>query len=226
MCGRFTLTAAESAVGEHFGIASSFESAPHETAPRYNIAPTQQALAIRANKDGTRTSAGLRWGLIPSWAKDATIGARLINARAETVSEKPSFRTAFKKRRCLIPADGYYEWQRTDDGKQPFRIGMEDWRVFGLAGLWEQWTNADGLTEETFTLITTTTNPLTEPIHDRMPVILTPADYQRWLDPSFDDKNTLQRLLRPYGEAHMQAVAVSTWVNNARHDDERCIQPV
>src|SRR4051812_30295235 len=175
MCGRFTQRKPAERVKREFRL----EEAPSIEA-RYNIAPTQDVLAIRRRDDGDE-AVFLKWGLIPSWAKDASIGAKLINARSETVSEKPSFREAFKKRRCIIPADGFYEWQRTGGKKQPFFFQMRDERPFGFAGLWEKWRGEDGQMLETCTILTTEANEVLRPVHDRMPVILHTEDYELWL---------------------------------------------
>ena len=218
MCGRYTLSAPAGDLAQLFGV--SEEDLPLQ--PRYNVAPTQEVAAVLADGGGRRLEM-LRWGLIPSWAKDPGIGARMINARAETVPEKPSFRKAFKERRCLIPADGFYEWQKTNGGKQPFYIRMQDGSPFAFAGLWETW-NGDEGELRTCTIITTAPNELTGEIHNRMPVILDPEDHDLWLDPDFDQKDPLAELLRPYPADLMEAYPVSRLVNSPRNDDERCIE--
>jgi putative SOS response-associated peptidase YedK len=167
----------------------------------------------------------LHWGLIPSWSKDRKIGSRLINARSETVTEKPSFRAAFKRRRCLIPADGFYEWQRQGSRKQPIYIHSHDGAPFALAGLWETWQAADGSVIDSCTILTTEPNELMEPIHNRMPVILEPPDYDTWLHPG-DNPNVALHLLRPYASEKMAAYPVSTLVNNPRNDSPDCIVPL
>ena len=167
----------------------------------------------------------LRWGLIPSWAKDPAIGNRLINARAETVAEKPSFRSAFAKRRCLVVADGFYEWRKTGKGKVPVYITLRSKRPFGFAGLYEHWKAPDGKEIRTCTIITTDSNELVRPIHDRMPVILPKAVEDRWLDPGEHDRGRLQALLQPYPSEEMDAYDVTTVVNNTRHDAPDCIAP-
>jgi putative SOS response-associated peptidase YedK len=167
----------------------------------------------------------VRWGLIPSWAKDAKIGNKLINARGETVAEKPSFRSAFRKRRCLIPADGFYEWKKLDGGKQPHFIHLRDEEPFAFAGLWEHWTNPDdGEVIESCTIVTTEANALMRTLHDRMPVILPPADYDRWLDPATQDVEGLKELLRPYSSEEMTAYPISAYVNNPRHEGVKCLE--
>ena len=165
------------------------------------------------------------WGLIPSWAKDPKIGAKMINARAETLSEKPSFRAAFKRRRCLMLADGFYEWKKLAKGKQPMHFSLQDHQPFGCAGLWEHWQSAEGSEIESCTVITTAANDLMRPVHDRMPVILAPQDYDAWLDPQ-SSGDRLQNLLRPYAAAEMAAYPVSTQVNNPQHETPDCIAPL
>jgi len=219
MCGRFTLATPSSALAGRFGL-----SALSELTPRYNVAPTQPVAAVRANAEGNPSFASLRWGLIPPWAKDLSIGARMINARAETVAEKPSFRSAFRHRRCLVLADGYYEWCKTIDGKQPYWIRTAEGGPFAFAGLWERYEQAGAEVIESCTIITTLPIPQLPEIHDRMPVILPAAAYRTWLDTAYSDLKVLQRHLRPFTEQAMTATRVSTWVNNAGHDDPRCIQ--
>ena len=222
MCGRFTQTATPEVIAEQFHL----DDLPLLT-PRYNIAPSQQVAAIRLNLDASkRECVVLRWGLIPSWAKDPKIGNQCINAKAETVAEKPAFRAAFKKRRCLVIADGFYEWQLQGKQKQPMWIGLRDRRPFAFAGLWEHWSPTDGEPIESCTIITTQPNALMASIHNRMPVILDAKDYAAWLDPAFQHVDTLNTLLRPFPSEHMTAVPVSTLVNNPRHDAPQCLEPV
>jgi putative SOS response-associated peptidase YedK len=206
MCGRFTLRTPIGLLAEQFRV-----DIDRALSPRLNIAPTQQVAVVRElfdKQSGSGESADgrqrrldmLRWGLVPSWAKELKIGSSMINARAETVADKPAFRTAFRRRRCLIPADGYYEWQKLGRQKQPHLIRRRDEQPFAFAGLWEQWWGGgDGTGEpiETCTIITTSSNELTRPIHDRMPVILHPVDYDLWLDPQFNDRQRLESLLLP-----------------------------
>ncbi|MCH7813503.1 MAG: SOS response-associated peptidase, partial [Planctomycetes bacterium] len=168
----------------------------------------------------------LRWGLIPSWAKDPAIGARMINARSETAAEKPSFRAAFRRRRCLLPADGFYEWQRSGRVKQPYYIRLKHGPPFALAGLWEQWHSPDGSLVETCTILTTEPNELVKPLHNRMPVLLTPDVFDLWLDPAMTDPARIQPLLRPCPPEQMIAQPVTTHVNSPRNDDPACIQPL
>ncbi|HEY0079550.1 MAG TPA: SOS response-associated peptidase [Pyrinomonadaceae bacterium] len=207
MCGRFTQRKPAKALEGHFGV-----EVP-ETRPSFNIAPTQNVLAIRGG-DAGRDAAWLKWGLVPAWAKDASVGARLINARSETVAEKPSFREAFKKRRCLIPADGFYEWQRTGGRKQPYFFRMKDDRPFGFAGLWERWEGEDGRVLDSCTILTTEANEVLLPVHDRMPVILHPEEYALWLEAGERERALLKELLRPYPADEMVSYPVSALVNS------------
>jgi putative SOS response-associated peptidase YedK len=201
---------------------------PLQLVLRYNIAPTQPVAAIRQPEAASeRELVLLKWGLVPPWADDPSIGSRMINARAETVAQKPSFRTAFKKRRCLILADGYYEWQKRDARKQPYLIHRRDDRPFAFAGLWEQWRgDSEEAPLESCTIITTDANDATRHVHDRMPVILDAGDYDRWLDPAIHDRSQLEPLLAPCGAEDLVAVPVSTHVNNPRNDDSRCVAPL
>ena len=225
MCGRFTLRANLNDVVEQFQIGDLPNTLPEPTSrPRYNIAPTQTVLAIRCPQDvAHKELVGLRWGLIPSWAKDASIGNQTINARAETVAEKPAFRSAFKKHRCLILADGYYEWKAEGKLKQPYFFHRKDDRPFAFAGLYERCSGQQGASDppdpwETCSIITTDANAFTQPIHDRMPVILHPADFSRWLDPKENHRKRLESLLRPYEGDEFIAQPVSRDVNNPRHE--------
>ncbi|MCB1056336.1 MAG: SOS response-associated peptidase, partial [Acidobacteria bacterium] len=168
----------------------------------------------------------MRWGLIPHWAKDPSIGNRLINARAETAAEKPAFRSSFSKRRCLVPADGFYEWQKTGGRKQPFYLQLKEHRPFAFAGLWARWKASEDETVQSFTLLTTTPNEVAAKVHDRMPVILPPESYDRWLDPELHDREALEALLLPYPAEAMEAYPVSTLVNSPQNDDPRCIEPI
>ena len=198
--------------------------------PRFNIAPTQPVATITATLEAPEPQFQLlRWGLIPSWAKDPAIGNRLINARAETVAEKPSFRAAFKRRRCLILADGFYEWQRQANRKmkQPYYFFLEQHQPFAFAGLWEHWTDPNSGGElQTCTILTTDSNELMQPIHNRMPVILAPEHYETWLDPSYYNPGELEGMLGPYNSEKMGCYAVSTIVNKPQNDVPDCIKPV
>jgi putative SOS response-associated peptidase YedK len=229
MCGRFTLTTPMPVLAEFFLFP---EAAPQP--PRYNIAPTQAVVAVRAAADsGKRELCLFRWGLVPSWADDPAIGNRLINARAETVADKPSFRSAFRQRRCLIPADGYYEWQKRAASKQPFYFRMRDSKPFAFAGLWEHWEPAtsgpsprggEGVIESC-TILTTAANDLLRPVHERMPVILAPEDYAQWLDPAVRQPELLQPLLRSFPAEAMTSYPVGLVVNNPRNESPQCVEP-
>ncbi len=225
MCGRFTLRTPLNQLVEQF----LFDIQATDLPFRFNIAPTQPVATVRVlDPDQGRQFASLRWGLIPSWTKDRSVAKQLINARGETVAEKPSFRSAFRHRRCLILSDGYYEWKKLDapGKKQPYYIRMRDERPFAFAGLWEPWQDQAGTSLETCTIITTTANELTRVIHPRMPVILAAEDYTSWLDPRTADRDSLTRLLRPYDSAAMDAYPISSLVNNPRHDSPDCVVPV
>ncbi|MCB9009711.1 MAG: SOS response-associated peptidase [Ardenticatenaceae bacterium] len=225
MCGRFALMTSTEQLAMQFDVPETAVNALPPSVPRYNIAPTQPVAAIRLAENGQREFTFFRWGLVPSWAKDLNIGSRMINARSETVAEKPSFRTAFKRRRCLIPADGFYEWQKQGSGKQPMFIRPVAERPFALAGLWEVWRDPDGSALQTCTILTTTPNELMAPIHNRMPVIVEPEDFDLWLNPEPNPEQGLH-LLRPYPAEKMTAYPVSTTVNNPRNDVPDCIQPL
>lgn len=220
MCGRYTLSQS----GEAIAAAFDLDEIP-TVSPRYNIAPTQPVPVVRA-AEGQREFTYLYWGLIPSWAKDPSIGARLINARSETVTEKPSFRSAFKRRRCLLIADGFYEWQRSPSGKQPYYFHLVDRQPFGFAGLWEHWETGAGDVIDSCTILTTAANEVLHPVHERMPVLLSPQDYDLWLDPEEQQSDRLLPLLRPYPAEAMQSYAVSSSVNNPKNDVADCIQPI
>jgi len=222
MCGRFTLFEADKILSREFGVFGI----PLLSA-RYNIAPSQPVAAVRATPAGSgREIALFRWGLIPSWSKDAAIGNRLINARAETAREKPSFRNAFRRHRCLIPANGFYEWQRQERGKQPYYVRMRDERLFAFAGLWDRWESPDKGVIETCTILTTVANAVLAPIHDRMPVILPPTKYAQWLDPALPNTDSLVPLLVPFPPEDMLALPVNPRVNSPTVDDEKCIAPL
>lgn len=220
MCGRFALLILGGALAEEFGAA-----VPQGLAPRYNIAPTQPVLAVRAVPgNGRREIVALRWGLVPPWAKDPSIGDRMINARAETVAEKPAFRSAFRKRRCLIPASGFYEWKKTGGRKQPHYIRRRDGAPLAFAGLWERWAPEGEAPLETCAIVTTDANDLLAAVHDRMPVILSPAAYDAWLDPGADP-GRLRALLAPSPPGDLEMYPIGLLVNNPRIDDPRLIVP-
>ena len=221
MCGRYSLKADIAQLAMRFEFAA--DEAIHE--PAYNIAPTQQVLTV--TNDGERRASYMRWGLIPFWAKDAKIGYRMINARGETVAEKPSFRTALRKRRCLILADGFYEWQKLG-GKQkrPMRIVLKSGEPFAFAGLWETWKDPEGEMVKSCTIITTAANDFLRPIHDRMPVILPRESESFWMDKEIDDPLALASVIAPYPDDEMDAFEVSTLVNNTRNKGPEVIDPV
>jgi putative SOS response-associated peptidase YedK len=229
MCGRFTLRTPLNLLVEHFGADTSKLVQLDLFAPRYNIAPTQNVLIVRASKHGAgRQFAYARWGLVPAWTREPHKGPPLINARSETVAEKPSFRSALKSRRCLIAADGFYEWQADEAGKsqtkQPHFIHYPDDRPFAFAGLWERWHNDDEVIESC-TLVNMAAKGWMTEIHHRMPIILDPKQYDLWLDPTVDDVEELRHLFQPRDYSHLVAVGVSTHVNRVKNDDPRCVAP-
>ena len=216
MCGRYSLSQTVETIASAFRVGDAID-----WSPRYNIAPTQSVPTVSQLEDRDRQFRLLRWGLVPSWAKDLSIGAKLINARSETVAEKPSFRSAFKQRRCLILADGFYEWQRRDGKKQPHYFQLADRQPFAFAGLWEHW-QGDSEPIESCTILTTQANDLLQPIHDRMPVILASEDYDRWLDLE-TSVDHLHALLHPYDAKAMTSHPVSSVVNSPKYDQPDCI---
>jgi putative SOS response-associated peptidase YedK len=218
MCGRFLLSKSPDEIARWFATRNATPNSP----PRYNVAPTHDVLAVRFDPaTGERTLDALRWGLVPYWAKDIKIGASLINAKAETIAEKPAFREAFKSRRCLIAADGFYEWKKLDaKTRQPYAIVMKDRCLFGFAGLWERWKDkASGEVVRSCTIVTTTPNEICAPIHDRMPAIVAPEDYGKWLGESDADPVRLLRMLRPFPAEAMMAFPVDARVGNVKNDD-------
>jgi putative SOS response-associated peptidase YedK len=220
MCGRFTLTADLEQIAERF----SFRATQLALQPHYNIAPSQPVLTVIGAEE--RRAGFPRWGLIPSWAKDPSIGDRMINARAETLAEKPSFQRALQKRRCLVIADGFYEWQQEGKKKTPLYITLKSREVFGFAGLWESWKSPTGDTIHSCAIVTTAPNAFMTSIHQRMPVILSRAAEAQWLDRSIEDPARLLALLTPYADGEMSAYAVSSAVNSPRNDSPVCIEPV
>lgn len=226
MCGRYTLTAPGDVLAELFGL----DEWP-EAEARYNVAPTQEVAAVRVDQaGGGRRFVRLEWGLVPAWADDPAIGNRMINARAESAAEKPAFRTSFKRKRCLVLADGFYEWQKVEGGKkQPWYFRLESGEPFAFAGLWSSWNKGGGDPEkgpiESCTILTTDANPLVGKVHHRMPVILDPAAYELWLDPSVEDRERLESALGPFDPARMIAYPVSTRVNSPANDDPSVIEP-
>jgi putative SOS response-associated peptidase YedK len=223
MCGRYRLSRRKQLVEEYFDTVPGEE----EWAPRYNIAPTQPVPIIRQHpREPSRELSLVRWGLIPSWAKDSSAAARMINARSETAATKPAFRDALKSRRCLVLADGFYEWQRTGKTKQPYCFEVDDGQLFAFAGIWDRWTDASGNAVETWSILTTTPNAVTSPIHDRMPVILNPDGYDLWLDPGMRDANAASELLKPCDARQMRCYPISARINHTVNDDEKCSAPV
>ena len=218
MCGRYTITTPVDAIGELFGA----DDRPN-LEPRWNVAPTQRSPVVRRGEDGRRRLDMLTWGLVPFWAKDRSIGSRMIMARGESIAVKPAFREAFRQRRCLVVADGFYEWARTPEGKQPYAIRRRNEGVFAFAGLWERWRTLEGSEVlETFAIVTTGANATLRPIHPRMPVVLDAADHVAWLEAPPEKAITL---VRPAPEDMLQAYQVSTRVNSVRNDDPTLIRP-
>jgi putative SOS response-associated peptidase YedK len=216
MCGRFTLTIDINRVARVFGVAPSLQ-----VPPRYNVAPTQDVVTIMRN--GTAHLDLLRWGLIPAWTKDASRGSGVINARAETLAEKPSFKRLLRTRRCLVVADGFYEWKQEHGGKTPMYITLKDQEPFAFAGLWDSWRDPEGQPLRTCTIITTEPNELMASIHNRMPVILPQQAIEQWLDPEQNDNQALLSLLKPYPADAMAARPVSRKVNNPKYDSAELI---
>ncbi|MCP1490128.1 putative SOS response-associated peptidase YedK [Peribacillus frigoritolerans] len=222
MCGRFTLFTDIEEIKERFDIQGSFDE---EYQFSYNIAPSQSVLSVI--NDGVRNRLGyLRWGLIPFWAKDEKAGYKMINARAETIAEKASFKNAYKKKRCLIIADSFYEWKKTPERKIPIRIKLKNHAPFGMAGLWESWKSPEGIRIYSCSVITTVPNELMTSIHDRMPVILKPEDEKDWLNPSINDPAYLQQYLKSFDSEQMEAFEVSTDVNSTKNNTPNLIQQI
>jgi putative SOS response-associated peptidase YedK len=222
MCGRYRLVRKKEILAEIFGLENENEV---DWAPRYNVAPGQDVAVIR--QDATqpvRTFSLVRWGLIPSWAQDPKVGYTMINARAESIAEKPAFREPLQSRRCLIPADGFYEWAKQGKEKAPYCFTLADDSVFAFAGLWDRWTNPEGEWLQTCSIITTSANPLVAGVHDRMPVILEPENYDLWLDPALKKAEQVIDFLKPYRADAMKSWRVSSRVNSAQNDDPECIE--
>jgi putative SOS response-associated peptidase YedK len=222
MCGRYRLSRRKQIVAEYFDAVPDED----EWEPRYNIAPSQPVPVVRLNpKKKTRELSLLRWGLIPSWATDPKVGFKSINARSETVTTTASFRDLFRRQRCLIPADGFYEWKRSAKSKQPYCFEVDDGKLFAFAGLWDRWTSVRGEVIESCTILTTSANSTISGTHDRMPVILAPADYERWLGAAPADSGGVLRFLAPYAGS-MRQYPVSERVNQVQNDDVQCSEPV
>ncbi|MFW9924901.1 MAG: SOS response-associated peptidase [Candidatus Thorarchaeota archaeon] len=234
MCGRFARFSPAHIFRMLFQLDEFFD-----IPAQYNIAPGQDVYAVRGiiiRDDQQRTAsslpyvrevAPLKWGLIPFWSKDPSIGMKMINSRSETIQEKPAFREPFKKRRCLIPADGFYEWQKQKDGsKQPFYIHMNDKKPFAFGGIWDKWKNPDGNIVESFSILTTKPNELLKPIHDRMPVIIEPKKFDKWLNPEIQEPTELVPLLEPFQATKMEAYPISPFINSPKNNSEQCILPL
>ena len=222
MCGRYRLSRRKQLIDEYFDTVSD----GCEWTPRYNIAPTQPVPVVRQNpKEPIRELSMMRWGLIPSWVKDSSVAAKMINARSETAAAKPAFREALKSRRCVLPADAFYEWQRTGKNEQPYCFEVNEGEMFGFAGIWDRWRDPSGKTVETCSILTTTPNVVTSAIHDRMPVILDPDSYDLWLDPGMQDASAASEMLKPYGAQVMRCYPISTRINHVANDDEDCSAP-
>ena len=222
MCGRYTLKSRAKIIAETFGV-----RVPPTVPERFNIAPSQLVLAVR-EKPGSheRELVALKWGLVPFWADDPEIASRMSNARSETAATKPAFRSSFRARRCLIVADGFYEWQARDAKKQPYYIRLKSGQPFGIAGIWDRWDKQAGEPIESCTILTTDANEPMMAIHERMPVVIPPESFDIWLNPAEHDVAKLSRLLRPFHPDEMTAYPVSTLVNNAKQDSAKCVEPV
>jgi len=224
MCGRFAQNIPFETLQQNFNI----RTIDSDIIPNYNVAPTQEILTI-VKYDNENKLEKFHWGLVPFWAKDISIGSRMINARAETVSQKPSFRNAFKKRRCLIPADGFYEWKGEKGHKQPYYVSTPSDKPFAFAGLWESWTNKESVEEfvyKSFTIITTAASDSIREIHHRMPVILDPDFYEKWLNVEIQDPKELESVLKDGIIHHVKYYPVSTFVNSVKNNDPNCIKPI
>jgi len=223
MCGRYRLSRRKQLVEEYFDSVSD----EPDWSPRFNVAPTQPIPVLRQNpREPVRELSLVRWGLIPSWAKDASVAARMINARAETAAAKPAFRDALKSRRCLIPADGFYEWKKEGKAKQPFCFEVQEGELFAFAGLWDRWKDPSGKVVETCSILTTAPSAVTSAVHDRMPAILDPDGYDLWLDPGMQNVAAASDLVKPYGARLMRSYPISSRINHVANDDEECSRPV
>jgi putative SOS response-associated peptidase YedK len=219
MCGRYRLSRRKQIIEEYFGSAPWDE----DWNPRFNIAPTQQVTVIRQHpKEPVRQISSMRWGLIPNWAKDPSIATGTINAKSETAATKPAFRDPLRLRRCLIPADGFYEWKPTAPSKQPYCFEVNNGELFAFAGLWDDWKDRSGNWVKTCSILTTIPNAVTSTVHDRMPVILSPDSYDLWLDPAMTNVQGISELLKPYDAHLMRCYPVSTRINHVANDDEEC----
>lgn len=227
MCGRYTSTTPPADLGAYFDVD---EVVVTDLGPRFNVAPTDEVYAVATSSSGTRRLGAFRWGLVPFWAKDASVGSRMINARAESILDKPAFRRPLERKRCIVPADGFYEWQAVEGqkAKQPWYISRVDGDALAFAGLWESWRPVKGSDEGRIvscTIITTDANDAVRPVHDRMPVVLPPGEWAGWLDPTNSDVDDLHRLLVPAPAALFQLRPVSTAVSNVRNDGPHLLDP-
>jgi putative SOS response-associated peptidase YedK len=223
MCGRYRLSRRKKIIEEYFDAVSD----SYDWKPRYNVAPTQPVLVVRQHPtEPVRHLSEMRWGLIPSWSKDASAAARMINARSETAHILPAFRDAIRHRRCLVAADAFYEWKRSASTKQPYCFEVNEGELFAFAGLWEAWKEPNGAWLKTCCILTTTPNTVTSAVHDRMPVILDSTNYDLWLDPRLKDSTVVHELLKPFDAGAMSCYPVSSRVNNAQNDDEECTRPI
>jgi putative SOS response-associated peptidase YedK len=223
MCGRYRLSRRKQIIEEHFET----ESWDDDWLPRYNIAPAQIVPVIRQHpKESVREVALMKWGLIPHWAKAPSIATSTINAKSETAATKPAFRDPLKSQRCLISADGFYEWKRIATSKQPYCFEVNDGQLFAFAGIWDGWKDANGQWVKTCSILTTTPNSVTSAVHDRMPVILDPDGYDLWLDPGMQDVAVVTELFKSYDARLMRCYPVSSRVNHVVNDDEQCSEPV
>lgn len=223
MCGRYRLSRRKQIIEEYFD-ASDWQD---DWSPRFNIAPMQPVPVIRQHpKERVRQISTMRWGLIPNWARDASIASGTINAKSETVANKPTFRDPLRLRRCLVPADGFYEWKRTARSKQPFCFEVNHGELFAFAGIWDGWKNPDGQWIKTCSILTTSPNAVTAAVHDRMPVILDPGSYDLWLDPKMQNVAAILELLKPHDARLMRCYPVSSRLNNVTNDDADCSRPV
>jgi putative SOS response-associated peptidase YedK len=218
MCGRFSFAPNEKIIEERFSVKAGLDL----FAPRYNCAPAQKLAVISNNAPDALSF--FQWGLVPFWAKDASVGSKMINTKAETIAEKPSFKKSFISKRCLVPADGFYEWKKEDKDKTPYYIYLKNRTPFTFAGIWDEWKDAEGKSLRTFSIITTWANDLMKPIHERMPVILKQEEEKEWL--SVNNPQVLLQLLRQYPSAEMELHKVSTWVNSPRNDNPDLINPI
>jgi putative SOS response-associated peptidase YedK len=224
MCGRFRQTRSQKQLEERFQAEAEAEV---EVVPRYNIAPTQPVVTVRQERGkALRRLSAMRWGLIPSWAKDMSYGNQTVNARSETVTTKLSFSDSVRYRRCLIPADGFYEWKKSGKVRQPYLFEVGEGELFAFAGLWDEWKNPEGKIIESCTILTTTPNTLLTDIHDRMPVITTPDKYALWLNPEVEDFAAVREILKPYDPSLMRCYPVSTKVNHVQNENADCAAPI